>query len=290
MRTINAALTTHYALGATTLATALKITREDGTVFGYTSHHVDASISSVTYSATPGLDIKGIEVAASLAVGNLKLTTLNDGTIFTATDLHNGVWNNAAFIIFRYNHVTPSDGTDVQLVGNIGEVGINNGFLEFELRDIRQNMQQSVEVKSSKTCRARLGDSMCGVPLTGSPTNYTFTGTVTHVTAGNQTFRDSTRTQAEGWFDEGEITFTSGNNAGVSRKIKSFNYQVSPLNGTFVLALPLFGTVQVGDAYTAITGCRKRREEDCRDKFSNTINFQGEPDRKGLDNITQSPI
>lgn len=288
MRTVPAALATHYALGATTLATALKITRVDTTVFGYTSHHVDASISGVTYSATPGLDIRGIEVAASLAVGNLELTTLDDGTLFTQTDLFNGVWNNAAFEIFRYNYASVADGVDTLLVGTMGEVELRNGHIVFELRDLRQYMQQVSGAVSSKTCRARFGDSMCGVSLVGSPTNHTHTGTLTNVTS-NQIFRDNGRSEAEGWFDEGTITFNSGNNAGVSRKIKSFNYQVSPLDGTFIVALPFFGTVAIGDTYTAITGCRKRREEDCRDKFNNVLNFQGEPDRKGVDSVTKSP-
>ena len=57
MKTLPANLATHVASRATTLATALKITRTDATVFGFTTHDVDDIVSGVTYSANPGLDV-----------------------------------------------------------------------------------------------------------------------------------------------------------------------------------------------------------------------------------------
>ena len=283
MKTLPAALSTHVATRETTLATALKITRTDGNIFGFTTHDIDDIVSGVTYRANPGLDVTDIVIAANAAVGNLELKTLHDGSTFTTTDVLGGRWRNAAFTIFRYNWASLAAGVDTLMTGTLGEFELRQSEVVAELRDLRQYLQQSVGDESSKTCRARLGDSRCKFNLHGSPSIFVVTGTIDIVTS-NQVFRDTGRTEAAAWFDEGEIEFTSGNNAGIRSKLKSYSAA-----GVFTVALPLLGNVVAGDAYIAVAGCRKRLS-DCRDKFSNQLNFVGEPHRKGLNNLTQSVV
>lgn len=283
MKNLPAALAAHIATRNTTLAVAIRITRTDGEVFAFTSHDIDDTISSVLYSSSPGLSVSDIVIAANAAVGNLELTTLHDGTVFTTAAVLGGVWRNAAFTIFRYNWASISDGIDTLLSGTIGEVELKKDMVVAELRDLRQYLQQPVGSVSSKTCRYRLGSTdkndggLCMKDLTA----FTVTGTLTGVTS-NQVFRDSSRAEAADYFAEGEITFTSGANDGISAKIKSYD-----ADGTFTLSLPLLATVAIGNTYSAIAGCRKRLEEDCRDKFDNVLNFGGEPHRKGLNDLTQ---
>jgi uncharacterized phage protein (TIGR02218 family) len=278
VKSIPSALATHYALGSTTCAYGMRITRTDDEVYAFTSHDVSDTIDAIEYVAD-GLNVTNIVIAADLAVGNLELRTLHDGTVFSTVDIFNGVWHNAEFEIFRYNWASLGDGVETLLTGTLGELEILQNEVMCELRDIRQAIQQPVEVLSSKTCRARLGDDLCAKDLTA----FTHTGTLTGVTS-NQVFRDSSRGEAANYFDEGELHFTSGPNAGVRRKIKSY-----AANGTFTLALPLFGTVAIGHTYSAIAGCRKRLEEDCLTKFNNVVNFQGEPHRRGVNNLTAAP-
>ncbi|MGP1664683.1 MAG: DUF2163 domain-containing protein [Rhodanobacter sp.] len=284
MKTLPSALAAHIATRSTTLATALKITREDGTVYGFTTHDVPDTVGGVLYSADPGLDATAIEIAANAAVGNLDLTTLHDGTVFTYADVFNGRWRNAAFVIFSYNWADLTGGIDTKITGTIGEVTIELGMIKVELRDLRQYLQQAVGSASSKTCRYRLGlnngiTSRCPVVLA----TYTVTGTLTGATS-NQVFRDSARAEAVNYFDEGEITWTGGANTGVSAKVKSY-----AADGTVTLALPMYGTVAIGDTYSAVAGCRKRRDEDCRDKFNVVIDFGGEPDRQGINSLMKAP-
>jgi hypothetical protein len=59
---------------------------------------------------------------------------------------------------------------------------------------------------------------------------------------------------------------------------------------TFNLVLPMTRDVEIGDEYETIVGCTKRRDEDCFTRFDNVVNFQGEPDRPGVDALTASPI
>lgn len=277
MKTIPVALQTHLDTRSTTLAYGLKITRADADVFAFTSHDRDAEIDGDDYLSRPGLNVTSIVTTAGLGVGNMELATLHDGDVFTAKDLLNGVWRNAAFEIFRYNYESIADGTEPLISGTIGEIEVRNNIIVAELRDLRQYFQHPVGVASSKTCRYRLGDDLCTIDL--GP--FTETGTITGVT-DNQTFRDSARTEDADWFAEGVLTWTSGANDGVSQKVK-----VYAADGTFTLQLPMFGAVLPGDTYSVHAGCRKRLEEDCRDKFDNVINFGGEPHRPMLDDITQ---
>lgn len=287
MKTLPAALAAHVATRATSLATALKITRTDGQVYGFTSHDRDALISGVTYSANPGLDVSDIVIAANLAVGNLELTTLHDGTVFSTAEILGGVWRNAAFVIFRYNWASLGDGIDTLLTGTLGELQLKQNSVVAELRDLRQYLQQAVGSASSKTCRYRLGSTdknnggLCLKVINVAP--FTMPFTVTGVTS-SQVFRDSARTEAADWFGAGEILWLTGNNAGISAKVKTY-----AADGTFTLVLPMLSAVQIGDTGTAIAGCRKRLEEDCRDKFNIVVNFGGEPHRQGIDSITESP-
>lgn len=50
----------HYQSGAQRLATAIKITRPDSTVYGFTSADADVTISAVEYKALPGLDVSSL--------------------------------------------------------------------------------------------------------------------------------------------------------------------------------------------------------------------------------------
>ena len=283
MKSIPAGLTTHYALDATTFATALRITRDDGEVHAFTSHDKDAEISGVTYSAEQGLLITNIVITAGLQVGNLELRTLHDGSLFTTADILNGIWRNAAFTVFRYNHQSIADGIDTLLTGTLGEVEIRNNEVVVELRDIRQYLQHPVGSPSTKNCRYRFGDlATCRFDLNGSP-GQTVTGAVTSVT-NRQVWRDSSRAEAEHFFTEGEGQWLTGNNAGAKFKVKTYTFAESPSVLTFTLALPMRADIQVGDTYRVSRGCRKRLE-DCIER-GNVVNFGGEPHRPGIDDLT----
>lgn len=280
MRTVGASLLAHQQGGSTTLAWGLKITRTDAQVFGFTSHQRDVTISAVDYLAGPGLDVASLVSSAGFAVDNTELTMLADDTIITRADILAGRWNYAAFELFQFNYADLTMGRDVILAGTLGEVTPQRGAYKVELRGLQQHLQQPVGAVSTKTCRARLGDARCRKVLT----SFTHTGSVTSVTS-NQVFIDNTRTEADDYFAEGELTWTSGDNDGITVKVKTY----ASATDTFTLAVPMTFPVQVGDTYSAVAGCRKRLDEDCRLKFDNVLNFQGEPHRPSVDDITETP-
>lgn len=277
------ALGTHMAGSATTLAYALRITHGDGQVYGFTSHDQDATISAVLYEAGQGLDVTGITTQAGFGVDNLELTTLDDGTLFTRDQVLGGLWQGAAFLCFRYNWANLSDGIEPLVAGTVGNVTLKDGSIVCELRGLQQYLQQSVGSVSSKTCRARLGDARCRKDLT----SFTHSGSVDASPAPTRaSFKDAGLSQASDYFGEGEIEWLTGDNAGLFAKVKT---HVNSTGAVFTLMLPMPADIASGDTFTAIAGCRKRLLDDCKTKFDNVLNFQGEPHRPGVDAITAVP-
>lgn len=277
-KAIPAGLLSNYQSDSPTVAWAIKITRTDDEVYGWTSADRDATIDAVIYESAPGLSVASFASSAGLAVDNSELTVLADDTIITRADIIAGRWNNAAYLLFKYDWTDVSAGEEVISAGFLGELHPRSGAYVAELRALQQYLQQPVGAASTKTCRARLGDAMCMVDLGG----WTETGTITSVTS-KQVFTDSSRTEADDYFGEGILTWTAGLNTGLSQKVKTY------ASDTFTLSLPMIFDVQIGDTYSVIAGCRKRLDEDCAAKFSNELNFQGEPHRPTVDELTSSP-
>ena len=283
--TVPAPLLAHYQSGATTLAWAIRLEREDGTVFGWTSADRDVPASAdlgglgaLLYASAPGLDVANFATSAGLAVDNSELTILPDDSIITRADILAGRWNNAEWVLMRYNWADPSMGVETRGTGRLGEIRPRSSAYVAEMRGLQQYLQQPVGAASTKTCRARLGDAMCMVDL--GP--WTETGTITGVTS-KQIFTDSSRAEADDYFGEGILTWTGGLNTGLSQKVKTY------ASDTFTLSLPMIFNVQVGDTYSVVAGCRKRLDEDCAAKFDNELNFQGEPHRPTVDELTSAP-
>ncbi len=276
MKTVTTALANHYASGSTSIAYLLRLIRPDGQVHGFTSALDSVQIDGVLYSSAQGLDVSSLSLTAGLAVDNLEMTTLDDGSLFKQNEVFGGVWRNTRFTIARYNFASPSDGLEVLMAGTIGEVTTSDGYVRLELRGLQAPLQQTIGQVVSITCRARLGDALCRVNL--AP--LTFSGTVSTV-ANRREFTSTSLSQAEHYFTEGLLTFTSG-------PCKGFSHKVKYSSGANVqLQLPTPSDFAVGDTFTIVAGCRKRFTEDCTNRFANALNFQGEPHIPGVDGITQ---
>lgn len=276
MKTIPANLLQAYQRPAQTIAHFLRITRRDGLTLGFAALDRDVLIDGVLYRARPGLTVQALVTSASLDAENLELTVLTDDPDVVVADVRAGLWDNAEFLLFEADYQNPSFGTNVLQRGRMGQARPRGPDIVFELRGLKALLGQAQGEVTSKTCRATLGDARCTVDL--AP--YTETGALTAVTS-RLVFADSARAEADDWFVEGVITFTSGANAGTSHKVRLF------AAGQFTLTLPCVFNPEVGDTYSVVAGCQ-RRLEDCRDKFSNVVNFQGEPHLPGIDELTSN--
>src|SRR5579864_8209642 len=80
--------------------------------------------------------------------------------------------------------------------------------------------------------------------------------------------------KTDGYYDNGQITFTSGANAGLVKAVKTYFSTGGPFF-TFNSPLPFVPTA--GDSFTAYPGCDKTQATCASSKFSNLVNFEGFP-------------
>ena len=273
MRIISPQLEAHFEGGLTTLATCWKITREDSTELGFTDHDELLTIDSVDYDSIAGFTPTTVENKSNMSVDNLDV----EGQVFpskiTEEDLLAGLYDYAEIEIFIVNYEDLAQGKLVVKRGRLGEVTLNSQMFQAEVRGLTQHLSQTIGDVFSPSCRAILGDSKCKVALAG----FTVSATVSEV-VNNQTFKATALTEVAGWYTGGEVEWTSGNNDGRKMEVKEF------ASTQVVLALPMGKSIQVGDTFDIIAGCDKTRET-CQSKFSNIINFRGEPDVPGTDKL-----
>lgn len=277
MKIISSDLQNHLNGEALNLATCWKITRLDNQVMGFTDHDKDLVISSITYRADSGFTPTAISSKDNLAIGNMDIEGMLNSNYIKEKDLLAGLYDFAAIEIFMVNYQNLANGSVKLRKGWMGEVNSDNGRFTAEVRGIAQTLSQNYGNLYSPTCRAKFGDSACGINLT----NYTKTGTITSTT-NLSTFTDSSRNESAGYFTFGKIKFTSGNNNNISMEIKEY-YS----GGKFVLVMPLPYSLVAGDGYNAIAGCDKNFTT-CISNFTNAKNFRGEPHLPGLDKMFET--
>jgi len=273
MRNLASQLENHFAGGLTTLATCWKIIRSDSVELGFTDHDTPLTVDSLTYDSIAGFTPTTVESKSDMSVDNMEVEGQTFPSKITEEDLLAGKYDFAEIEIFLVNYEDVSQGKLIVKRGRLGEVTLNKQLFRAEVRGLTQHLSQTIGEVYSPSCRAVLGDTRCKVNLAG----FTVAGTVTSVT-NNQTFTANALTQAAGWFTGGEIIWTSGNNLGRRMEVKEF------ASKQVVLALPMGKTIQAGDTFNAIAGCDKTKQT-CISKFSNIINFRGEPDVPGMDKM-----
>lgn len=260
------------------LATCMLITRSDGAVYGFTTHDKPLTVSGVVYEAAASFSATDVASNSNLDVDNLTVEGILSSASITEEDLRAGRWDYAAFRIFIVNWADLTMGDYKVRAGRLGEVQVHKQTFSVELLGLMEAYGISIGELTSPMCRASLGDARCGFNLTGSPSS-TVTGTIVTADTDFFTLHDSSRVEADGYFDEGVITFTSGDNAGIAREVKAY------VVGTWITKTPIPYDA-TGATYTMTRGCN-RRFETCRDTFNNVINFRGEPWLRGNDALIQ---
>lgn len=274
MKTIPVALQAHYDSGNTTLARLVKVTRVDGTVFGFTDHDRMLTFGGLDYEPTSVFDASAISTRAELNVDNLEVAGLLDSEGITAADIEAGRWDHAAVEIRQVNWADLTMGAEILRVGEIGNVQRRGSGYTCELRGLMQKLQNNIGNLVTPSCNAKLGDARCGVDLDA----LTITSVaVTDVNSRGE-FEASSLGQDNGYFVQGEVRWLTGLNAGITMDIRAH----SNVGGLITLALKAPFDIQIGDTFDITPGCDKSFET-CKAKFTNSINFRGFPRVPGKD-------
>jgi len=277
MRSIPTDLAAHIKGEVTTLATCWRIKRQDGIVLGLTTHDRPLRINGVIYRAAGGFVPTTMESSNTLEVDNLDIEGILASSALSRSDLLAGRYDLAEVEVFLVNWAAPEAGAVILKTGFLGDVSLGDNAFTVEVRGLTQLLQADIGDMYSPECRAILGDGRCKVRLRA----FRVLGAVSGV-MDSESFEDAARSEADGWFDYGVLSWLTGANAGVECDVKS------SAGGQIVLAEPMAGQIAVGDRYEMTAGCDKRFQT-CRSKFSNARNFRGEPAVPGVDAVLDYP-
>lgn len=257
-----------------------------GTPITYTSQDVqfDQSNNKSYGHWKVGLDVDTWQVIATPRYPNPVTSYAGStiGGVFWLSALRAGVLDGATVLVDRAyfdnrSGGMPQGGNDISplgviniFTGRVAEVDLGrtnavisiNSHLELLNINMPRNLFQA-------GCRWTLFDSGC--TLTAS--SFAKTGTAAANTSSNTlTSSDVATPSGSKTFSLGRVVFTSGNNAGFARGVRSWTAG-SP--STFTLISPFPFPVLAGDAFTAYPGCDKSLGA-CS-AFNNTANFGGTP-------------
>lgn len=233
-----------------------------------TSFPRDLTMNGHVYRTDSGYTFSGVPSESSMAPGVMDLDGIADVAGISRAEIVSGVFDNARVYCFATAWTNPVEDEEPIGLAFMGRTTIRDHRYTAELMMAVDALNQSVGDTYTAACRKTFGgQEYAGCKVDLAP--ITVTGTLTGV-SGTAAFADDTRTEADDWFGEGTIAFTSGPNAG----LKPMEIRSYAADGSIVLhdAMPYMPAV--GDAYVMIPGCRKR-QEDCRDKWSNIDNFGG---------------
>ncbi len=273
MKSAGASLNTHIAGEVTTLARLWKITRTDGEIFAFTDHDQALTVAGTEYNPM------SFTADAFRSGGNLDSSVtsfeaiINDDSI-TDADLRAHKFDYAFFEARLVNWADTSQGVIKLSSGRWGVVQLKEHCYEVELMGKADQLKRVVGWTYQPTCRVDLGDpATCKFDID----SVTQSGDVDS-TANNRTIIANGITAADGYFDGGLLTWTSGGNSGLSCEVKTWTSSGSVI----VLYLKTLLDIQSGDAFDLRPGCDKTIAT-CQTKFSNAINFHGEPYVPGVD-------
>jgi uncharacterized phage protein (TIGR02218 family) len=178
---------------------------------------------------------------------------LNVGILAAA---FNGLFDAAIVNVFTAymptdNYGDVSVGIETKFAGFIEKItNINRLMVEFECQDPFYLMNQKIPGRIIQAgCQWSFADGNCAISGGASAFTQTFTaktGSTSSVLIPTTAF-----TQAEGYFQQGVVTCTSGANAGLSQTVKLH------ASGQLTMTMPFILPVNVGDGFSAIKGCDK---------------------------------
>jgi uncharacterized phage protein (TIGR02218 family) len=259
------------------MAELYDITLADGTQLHYTTFDRKLIVGGTTYFSGPP-DFKRGTVEEVLGLSKVGTLTLEIHA--NPTDLIGGVpilqkivrgdFDKAALTVRRLfmDSSLTQQGTVIRFVGNIGDLDqVSRTIAKFtcksKVEDLNIQLPRNI---LQPTCIHTLFDSGC----TLSKAAFAVNGTVQVGSTVNKLL--TTLVNADSYFDNGQLVFNSGPNAGHVVSVKKYLNSA----GEVFFFVPLPAAPGAGDTFTIYPGCDKTQAT-CTGKFSNLVNFGGFP-------------
>jgi uncharacterized phage protein (TIGR02218 family) len=258
----------------TSLAFCWTIERRDGAGLALTSHDRDLTISGCRYRSQPGMVPAAIERKRGIGEAEGEVAGAITSAALTETDLGAGRWDGARIRLTAVDWNDPEAASVALMTGELADIETDGTAFRAGLRGVSGNLSRPVCPETSSECRADLGDRKCRIDMAGRRA-------VVSVVADEI---DGMRVDSElgGDFLWGDARFLTGANTG-------FASVVVGLDGDRItLRDQPYAAISPGDRMRISHGCDKIFAT-CRDRFSNAVNFRGEPHLPGNDLLTRFP-
>ena len=170
MKTISNDLRTHLDGTVTSLCSAWRMTRTDGTEFYFTDHDQDITFDdgdgSATYVSSTGYNRSAVANNVGLSVDNMDVEGVFDNDQIKEDELRAGLFDYAEIKVYVLNWADLTQGTLKMRRGRLGEVVITpQGIFRAELRGLTQLLSQKIVQPYQAECRVDLGSSACTIQI-----------------------------------------------------------------------------------------------------------------------------
>jgi len=274
MHKISAQLQESFALSTTSIATCWQLQLKNGSSLGFTNMDFALEVDGIKYHANSGFYPSSLLTSKQLKEADFEAYGILDSQLINEKDILAGLYDDAQVMIFLVDYLNPSHGKIVLKSGYIGDIKIKGQQFIAKICGPIQACDKTIGCLYSSLCRTKFADDRCKM----CKTSFSKTGIISEVLSEIK-FSDLSRIEPESYFAFGEITFSTGLNAGRTTEVRS------SITNVIELMLPLPDPLQKGDKYTIIAGCDKQFST-CITKFNNALNFRGEPHIPQSDRIS----
>lgn len=258
------------------------ITLKSGAVYRFSGTDAAVTFDGMTFELGPAFEASGWAQSFGVSVDTLSVKMLaRDTDMLAGESWHaaaaRGVLDGATLALWSMfqDHAGNVRGVVADWLGNIGQIESDRSRINMKVRSWTELLDVSIPgAVYQQGCRNTLYQGRCTVnrdafTVYGSLNAASYEDRRSHSTA-----TAAVVTKPAGWANLGEMQFTTGPNAGVSRPVRAFvtNAPMATISAMY----PFPFSASAGDQFLLRAGCDKTRAQ-CQGKFNNLANFRGEP-------------
>lgn len=256
----------------TTITTCWRITLSNGELISFTEHDKDITINGIEYKSDMLISSTAMESRSGLIPNNLDIELslpLIDPCKTDGSD-----YEEASVEVELIDFANTSNIPIQIFCGYITSTTITTSSLKATIQSYSDKLNNTIGEVYSPLCRADFCDFKCKL----SEDSFSFIYSITKIIDKITFFSEEAIAIENGLLNYGKIKIIEGVNLGMTFDIKE------NINGIIIITTPPIQDFSVGSRYKVTMGCDKKFET-CINRFNNAINFRGEPNIPGYDEL-----
>ncbi|MET0720451.1 MAG: DUF2163 domain-containing protein [Tardiphaga sp.] len=243
------------------------ITRRDGAIFRIAESDESITVAGNTYVVVHGLQISAVKHTANGEMPSCQIIAVHSSaSTFDTAVIDAGLFDAAAVQISLVDRLNLAGTPGLLFTGAIANISYDvENRVVFDVKGAAAFARILMTQKRSPMCRTDLFSPLCGV----DKDDYDVATTVAAIVNAFSFTVTGALAQASGYFNQGVAVAASG----TAFEIANWNQSTQ----TITTYLPCNRILTAGTNLTIYPGCDKTLGANGCAKFSNQLNFQGEP-------------